>query len=51
MISLSNEDDVLETITDLIKASKRKPGKNFKCVDKFWDEYGQCVRRVLTIAE
>lgn len=51
VISVSNENDVLETITDLIKASKRKPGRYFKCVDKFWDEYGQCVRGVLTSAE
>ena len=41
---------MLGTITDLIKASKRKPGKHLKCVDKFWVEYGQCVSGVLTIA-
>ena len=50
IISVRNENDVVETITDLMSASKRDPEKYLACVNKFWKEYGQCVRRIVASA-
>ena len=51
IISVNNGGDVMETLTDLIRASERKPEEYLKCMDKFWGEYSQCVERIVTDAE
>ena len=51
IISIDNEGDVVETVTDLKRAASRKPEKYFKCVDEFWRQYSQCVEEVVTDAD
>lgn len=51
IITVSNQDDVIQTIKDLFEAGKTDPIQNYKDVDSFKLEYNMRVMRLIDTAE
>ena len=43
VIAVNREDDVIETLKDLIQAAKQKPSRYCRDLENFWDDLDQCI--------